>query len=334
MAANDLISRFSPGSSFYFAEDFDFNQSAQEVFHYQVEDCQVYQTFLRSFGWNLAATPDLNALPFLPIEAFKSHPVQSGTWAPHTTFRSSGTQGVRSQHLVRSVTDYLDHATQIFTQYFGQLSDFRVLALLPNYLEAGDSSLVQMVSGFMARSGQPAELFFLHDFVSLRQCLESCVHQNKRILLFGVTFALLDFAKAHAISLPSNSLIIETGGMKGRGEELERGELHAYLAAQFSLPHIYSEYGMTELMSQAYSNDQGRYRAPASMQIQIREINDPLAPAPLGKVGIIHVIDLANLHTCAFIATGDLGIKYADGTFAVVGRLDNTDLRGCHLMYL
>jgi hypothetical protein len=232
------------------------------------------------------------------------------------------------------VEDYRLHTIRIFENQFGSLKDFAIYALLPNYLAAGDSSLVNMVEGFLAHNAQSEPAFFLDNFSDLQKALTLAAGSPKKILLIGVTFALLDFSICHPISLPEGTVVIETGGMKGRGEELSRTELHQKLATQFQLPCIFSEYGMTELMSQAYSDIQGRLRLPPCMQVFIREINDPLTEVKLGKIGVINIIDLANIHTCSFIATSDLGLKHEDGTFEVVGRLDQSDVRGCHLLYV
>ncbi|NND33058.1 MAG: acyl transferase [Saprospiraceae bacterium] len=332
---NDVLSRYAPGSSTYADQDFDFETSACEVFQYQSIQCAVFHEFLNAFGWPFDDPVSLQNIPFLPVEAFKYHEVMTSSWNPEGIFRSSGTQGgMRSRHLVRSLDGYRQHTSHLFSAAFGALADFQVFALLPNYLEAGDSSLVHMVRGFMQASGQKTQHFYLHDFESLHRSLQQCGQEGKRVLLFGVTFALLDFATEFPMNLPADSIVIETGGMKGRGQELSRSDLHRFLGTQFNLSHIFSEYGMTELMSQAYSDRNGHFFPPASMRVVIKEISDPMVELPAGKVGVIHIIDLANVNTCSFIATADLGIKHDDGSFEVIGRLEQSDLRGCHLMYV
>jgi hypothetical protein len=236
--------------------------------------------------------------------------------------------------LIRSVKDYRLHTIKIFESRFGPLSEFLIYALLPNYLAAGDSSLVNMVEGFLLNNDQSEPAFFLDNFSDLQKALGLAARSHKKILLIGVTFALLDFSSSHPVNLPEDTIVIETGGMKGRGQELVRSELHQRLANQLQLPSIYSEYGMTELMSQAYSDSQGRFKPAPSMRVSIREINDPLTEVRNGKTGVINIIDLANIHTCSFIATNDLGSMHDDGTFEVVGRLDQSDARGCHLLYV
>ena len=260
---NYVITQYAPGSRVYCDVDFNFEKSALEVFRYQSAHCPVYNEFLQSFERNFDDMTNIAAIPFLPIEAFKYHEVQTGLWHAAQIFRSSGTQGrVRAQHLVKNVEDYLRHTIHLFSNVFGELSQFQVMALLPNYLEAGDSSLVAMVRGFMHSAGQEKEMFFLHDFESLQKEILKCSQINQPILLFGVTFALLDFASAFPTALPPDSLLVETGGMKGRGQELNRNELHQFLSKQFSVPYVYSEYGMTELMSQAYTRRGDRYIEP------------------------------------------------------------------------
>ncbi len=325
-----------PGNQGYFRKTFDFADSMRRAFAYQSTRSEIYRQFLDAFGWDFDKEPNsVLEIPFLPIETFKHHAIQSGSWECEKVFRSSGTTGaIRSQHQVRRVADYHQHSISLFENQFGPLKDFVVLALLPNYLEAGDSSLVSMVTAFMERSGQSEEGFFMHDFGALSARLRLVEDAGKRVLLFGVTFAMLDFAEEIHAKLAADTILIETGGMKGRGAELSRTELHLYFKKQFGLTSIYSEYGMTELMSQAYTQEEGLFLAPPCMQIFIKEINDPFAEVAPGKTGVIHVVDLANIDTCSFIGTSDLGRKHTDGTFEVLGRLDNSDLRGCHLLYL
>jgi phenylacetate-coenzyme A ligase PaaK-like adenylate-forming protein len=326
------VSDLEPGSPFYFDPGFDFEKAVRAVFNHQRECCPIYREFLD----RLHRDPDdLTGYPCMPVEAFKHHRIQTGTWSPEKVFLSSGTTGMmRSQHLVRSLKDYQQHTIRLFEVRFGSLDDYLLFALLPNYLEAGDSSLVAMVSGFLQKTGQTVPAFYLYNFVGLQHQLREYSGSGKKLLLIGVTFALLDFAEKFGLELPPDAVIIETGGMKGRGDELMRSDLHTFLAQRFNTKNVFSEYGMTELMSQAFSDFEGRFQPPPSLQVSIREISDPLSEVPPGKSGIVQLMDLANIHTCSFIATGDLGIRYADGSFEIIGRLDQSDIRGCQLLYL
>lgn len=326
------ISQLKPGSGFYFNPEFNFEEAVKATIRHQIEGCPVFEEFLSQLNWN---PEDSRAIPCLPVEAFKYHRIQTGTWHPEKIFLSSGTTGtLRSQHLVRSESSYQQHAINLFESRFGSLEDYLLLALLPNYVEAGDSSLVAMVNGFLQYKGQIEPAFYRYDFAELFNALERYAGSGRKILLMGVTFALLDFADTFSPQLPSNAVVIETGGMKGRGQEILRSDLHEFLAQRFGTKNIFSEYGMTEMMSQAYSDFNGRFRMSPSMQIMIREINDPLTEVAPGKSGIVHIIDLANIDTCSFIATGDLGVRHSDDTFEIIGRLDQSDIRGCHLLYL
>lgn len=329
------IFRLNPGSTYYYEPDFNFESAKEIAFRYQFDNCPVYRQFVTKLRRTGEARCPWKARPFLPIEIFKHTQVKSGDWTCEKVFRSSGTtSSIRSQHLVQSVENYRMHTINIFENQFGSLNEFVIYALLPNYLTAGDSSLVNMIEGFLTHNDQSEPAFYLDNFSDLQKALVQSARSPKKILLIGVTFALLDFSISHQIKLPANAIVIETGGMKGRGEELSRSELHHRLSTQFQLPQIYSEYGMTELMSQAYSDTRGRFKPAPSMQVSIREINDPLTEVKTGKTGVINIIDLANIHTCSFIATSDLGLMHDDGTFEVVGRLDQCDIRGCHLLYV
>lgn len=324
----------SPGNPYYFDPDFDFLAAVKLAWQFQRNSCPIFKQFIDLFDCDLAPE-DYHHLPFLPIESFKYHNIRSGDWHPERIFRSSGTtSGSRSRHMLRSLEEYQRHTINIFENRFGPLRDFVIFALLPNYLEAGDSSLVSMVEGFLKYNGQQQQGFYLHDFDRLKEAIGSTLNAGKKVLFIGVTFALLDFANSFPMDLSTNTIILETGGMKGRGEELTRTELHGFLSSQFKTKNVFSEYGMTELMSQAYADYSGKFWTPPGMKVSIREINDPLSEVRHGKTGVINVIDLANIHTCSFIATSDLGIQHPDGSFEIVGRLDQSDIRGCHLMYL
>lgn len=332
LPAGDIFT-LRPGSTAYASARIDFDHAVGLAYTRQKNHCAIYGDFIRSFNRDFDPA-DWHTLPFLPIETFKYFDVMTGDWQPERVFRSSGTtSSIRSRHLVRSLAGYQRHAIHLFENRFGPLQAFRIFALLPNYLEAGDSSLVSMVAGFMDHTGQ-SDGFYLHDFSQLAHDLRKASNQGSRILLIGVTFALLDFAAQFPNVLPENAIVLETGGMKGRGEELTRSDLHTFLSSKLGTGNICSEYGMTELMSQAYSDFSGKFLPPASMAISVREMNDPLSEVRPGKVGVVNIIDLANIDTCCFLATSDLGIKHENGLFEIVGRLDQSDIRGCHLLYL
>lgn len=327
------ILKYEPGSLHYYSNDYDFDKAVQEVFQYQIQENPVYKEFVRNTGRTRIAS--LSDIPFLPVEVFKRRQIQSGNWDAERFFLSSGTTDMtRARHVVYDEYKYHRHTINIFERSFGPLKDMQIFGLLPNYLEAGDSSLVSMVCAFMNYADQkPEQGFYLHDLDKLARALDVAAQSDRPILLFGVTFALIDFVKRFPMALPDQTIVIETGGMKGRGMMLDRQKLHDRIAAAFSLPNIYSEYGMTELMSQAYTNKHQQFVCPPSMYIMVKELNDPFKEAKTGKVGLLHIIDLANVHTASFLATGDLGIKHDNGTFAVLGRLDTRDLRGCHMLY-
>lgn len=308
-----------------------FRQQTSRVLEYQLAHNPLYARFARLLG---RERPDPDFPPFLPIGFFKSHRVQSGSWAPERIFTSSSTTGqTPAQHLAREVDLYLNNARRGFAQHWGRPEDWCVLALLPSYLEREGSSLVAMAEDFIRRSKYPESGFYLRDFDGLRAKLQNCREKKRPTLLLGVSFALLDFAEAYPEDL-SGVHIMETGGMKGRREEITRADLHETLKKAFHVNQIYSEYGMTELFSQAYisPDSKGHFLPAPTMKVLTTEINDPFAPQENGKTGVLNVIDLANVDTCAFIATEDLGRVWSDGSFDVIGRLDSAELRGCNLM--
>ena len=276
---------------------------------------------------------DISSFPFLPVQMFKTQKVVSGSFQAELVFESSTTSGnIPSQHFVQSAYWYKKVHTSVFEQVFGPASNYCILGLLPSYLERGNSSLVFMVDHLIQQSGHPNSGFFLHDFENLQKTLIQLEAANHPTLLFGVTYALLDFAAKYPMQL-RHTRIIETGGMKGRKREMIREELQEELKRNLGANQICSEYGMTEMMSQAYSLGNGRFTCPPWMQVFIRDMNDPQAVLPVGKPGLINVIDLANYFSCAFIATQDIGVKNKDGSFEVLGRADNSDIRGCSLMF-
>jgi hypothetical protein len=257
--------------------------------------------------------------------------VKTGEFAPATVFQSSGTTGLAtSRHYVKNTSLYEKSFLTCFSRFYGDPSTYCILGLLPSYLEQGASSLVYMVDHLIQRSGHPKSGFYLYDHDALKETLLHLEANNQPAILFGVTYALLDFAEAHAMPLKSTT-IIETGGMKGRKKELTKAELYQQLGDAFSVSAIHSEYGMTELFSQAYAIN-GMYKCPAWMKVVLRDETDPFSLG--GSTGAINVIDLANLDSCSFIATEDLGRLHPDGSFEVLGRMDNTDIRGCSQLVL
>lgn len=308
---------------------------ALALFRHQAAHCPPYAAYLAALGREPAAVGRLADIPFLPIEFFKTHDVRTdpAAWAPQEIFRSSGTtQQVRSRHAVRDPALYRHHAARIFEHVYGPLTGWTLLALLPSYLAQGQSSLVAMVDYFARQSGQAQPAFFLHDHAALRAALAAARQvPGRRVLLLGVSYALLDFAAETGPAPELQHLtVLETGGMKGRRREMIREELHQELQRAFGPAGIHSEYGMTELLSQAYSPGDGRFRCPAPLRVLLRDPTDPFAVAADRPTGAINVIDLANVDSCAFIETKDLARLHPDGSFEVLGRMDNSDVRGCN----
>ncbi|MBH8569655.1 hypothetical protein KB206_12225 [Microvirga sp. STS02] len=313
-----------------------FEAAALALFRHQAAHCPPYAAYLAQLGRNPAAVARLTDIPFLPIEFFKTHEVRTEPteWAPQEVFLSSGTTlQQRSRHLVREPALYRENAARIFEQYYGPLTGWTFLALLPSYLEQGNSSLVAMVDYFAQQSGQAQPAFFLHDHAALRAALaEAKQVPGRRVMLIGVSYALLDFAlEAGPAPELQDLTVLETGGMKGRRREMIREELHAELQRAFGPAGIHSEYGMTELLSQAYSLGDGRFHCPAPLRVLLRDPSDPFSIGDR-KDGAINVIDLANIDSCAFIETKDLARMHPDGSFEVLGRMDNSDVRGCNQM--
>jgi hypothetical protein len=311
-----------------------FEAAALQLFRYQAVHCPPYQAFLASLGRDPASVQRMVDIPFLPIEFFKTHEVRTdpGEWQPQEVFRSSGTTlAQRSRHLVRDPALYRANAAAIFEAAYGPLTDWIFLALLPSYLEQGESSLVAMVADFAQRSGQKQEAFFLRDHAGLLRALaEAKAQPDRRVMLFGVTYALLDLAAEVGPAPELQDLtVLETGGMKGRRREMIREELHEELQVAFGPAPLHSEYGMTELLSQAYSPGHGRFYCPPPLRVLLRDPADPFSVAEYRPDGAINVIDLANVDSCAFIETKDLARMHSDGSFEVLGRMDNSDIRGC-----
>ncbi len=312
----------------------DFVETALELFRFQATRNQLFKNWLKLLRCNPLEINDLNQIPFLPISFFKSHEIKTGRWKPARYFESSGTTGqVPSRHAVRDFDFYLKNTERGFAPLFGKIDDWALLALLPGYLERQNSSLVAMADHFIKLTGKTASGFYLHDLEKLAATIEKSKNSAQKTMLLGVSFALLDLAEKFAGRLDlSNIHVVETGGMKGRRREITRAELHEILRNSLNINHIHSEYGMTELFSQAWSVDAAPFAPAPTMRVFVKEINDPFAPQPPGRSGQICVIDLANFDTCAFIATEDVGRVFGNGHFEVLGRMDVAELRGCNLM--
>ncbi len=309
-----------------------FEALALQVFQFQARFNEVYSRYLSLLKIDAGSVRKMADIPFLPIQFFKNYSIKTGKWAAATSFSSSGTTGeATSFHHVRDIAFYKKNTERGFSRFYGAPSGYCVLALLPSYLERSGSSLILMAEHFIGLSEHAKSGFFLHNTTDLLDILDELKKEQTPTLLLGVSFALLDLAEQHPVDL-QGVIIMETGGMKGRRKEITRGELHHSLTRAFKVEHIHSEYGMTELFSQAYSTGQGIFRCPPTMKVLTREITDPLTLQKTGKTGVLNIIDLANLDTISFIATDDLGRVNPDGSFEVLGRLDNSDIRGCNLL--
>jgi len=346
------------------AKEEGFEALALEVFSTQFENNPVYKAFVQALQVNPQLVQSVDKIPFLPIRFFKSHEVKTTLFDPQAIFESSGTGGsINSRHLVKDILLYEDSFTQGFEFFYGPVKDWCIIGLLPSYLERKDSSLVYMTEKLIHLSEHPQSGFYLDEYEKLFAVLNELEKHQQKTLLIGVTFALLDFAEKYSLPL-RNTIVMETGGMKGRREEMIREEVHAILKQSFSLDHIHSEYGMTELLSQAYSKGEGIFICPPWMKVLIRDDEDPLnvqslvvsreslvsSPEPGTRIpvpgsrlttndsrltylsGAINIIDLANIYSCSFIATDDVGKLYPGGCFEVLGRMDGSDVRGCSLM--
>jgi hypothetical protein len=310
----------------------EFIDAALQIFYYQAENCKVYSDFISGLNIDMAAVKGINQIPFLPIEFFKSQKVLSADAPADVTFTSSGTTGmITSRHLVTDVNWYTQSFREAFKLFYGDITNYTVLALLPSYLEREGSSLIYMADDLIKQSQNPDSGFYLYNHDELYLQLKKQQLEQKPTVLIGVTFALLDFVEQYQINFP-RLIVMETGGMKGRRKEMIREELHKQLYEGFGVNAIHSEYGMTELLSQAYSKGEGIFYCPPWMKILTRDTNDPLNILENNKTGGINVIDLANINSCSFIATQDLGKIYNDGSFEVLGRFDNSDIRGCNLL--
>lgn len=307
-----------------------FEQIALKTYRYQLEKNPVYRQYCKLIKKTDASI--LEEIPFLPIEFFKSHEVKSNTQSPEITFTSSGTtSSIVSKHHVTDLNVYNRSLDQSFKTTYGSIKDYVILALLPHYLDRTGSSLVYMAQGWINESNHPKSGFYLNNIEELARVLKSFENSDQKVILIGVTFALLQLAEEYAMPL-KNVIIIETGGMKGMRKEIVKPELHHILKTAFPYASIQSEYGMTELLSQAYASDGINFTTPSWMKVSTRDTNDPLSGITYGKTGGLNIIDLANYNSCSFIATQDLGKSFANGAFQVLGRFDHSDIRGCNLM--
>jgi phenylacetate-coenzyme A ligase PaaK-like adenylate-forming protein len=331
---NDKVLRVSEGG---------FEALALELFRFQYDHNQVYRQYVDALQVDIREVQSIRQIPFLPIRFFKSHQVTATGFEPSAIFESSGTTGsINSRHFVKEVELYKESFIRGFELFYGPVKDWCIIGLLPSYLERQNSSLVYMVNEFIRQSSSSNSGFYLNEFRQLFTVLKELESSKQKTLLIGVSFALLDFAEAYAAhfypGLFRHTVIMETGGMKGRRKEMIRPEMHAILKTSFHVPVIHSEYGMTELLSQAYSKGNGLFKTPPWMKVLVRDDEDPLCiklPDEARDVsGAINIIDLANLYSCSFIATDDAGKVFSDGSFEVLGRIDNSDLRGCSLMVL
>lgn len=315
----------------YGVNDNTFEDIALQLFRFQAAHNSLYRQFILNLCINPDKIHSMDAIPYMPISFFKRHMVKTGNWNTEEVFRSSGTTGsITSSHHIYDLRFYLNHAVKCFEFFFGPLSDYHFLALLPGYLERKDSSLVVMMDHFIKKSKSESSGFYLHNLEHLLSDVEKLRKSARKTILWGVSFALLDLAET-APDL-SHCLVFETGGMKGRRAEITRSELHENLKKGLNVPNVYSEYGMTELLSQAYSRGSERFFCPPWLKILGRDLSDPFKKGLQNETAGINVVDLANWHSVAFIETEDLGKTFADGSFEVMGRIDNSDIRGCNLM--
>jgi hypothetical protein len=334
---NTIVKNISLPEKIFNANNENFTSLALEIFNFQYNNNPIYKQYCNALHVDSTKIVTIEKIPFLPIGFFKTHTIITSDFDPEVVFESSGTtQTINSRHLVKDVALYEKSFTDAFNLFYGKPEDWCIIALLPSYLERTNSSLVGMADSLIKQSKHPSSGFYLNELDQLQHTLIELEKQQQKTLLLGVTFALLDFAEQYPMPLKCTT-IMETGGMKGRREELTRQEVHTILCNSFQLPSIHSEYGMTELLSQAYSKGNGIFNCPPWMKILIRDEDDPLSiHASTNKIisGAINIIDLVNIYSCSFIATDDAGKLYPDNSFEVLGRLDNSDIRGCSLLVL
>ncbi len=321
-------------SIFNISDEGEFRTYSLERLREQYHTVPAYRAFCDYLGRDIKQVRTLRDIPFLPVEFFKTHSLISEGKTAEAVFRSSGTTGSQtSQHQVADLKLYQESFTRGFAHFYGSPEAYCILALLPSYTERPDSSLIYMVENLIRQSGDPKSGFISGPPEQLKEHILDCDRGPKPVLLIGVSFALLDLAEQHPMQL-SNTTIMETGGMKGRKKELVREALHQILCQGFGVDQIHSEYGMTELLSQAYSRGHGKFYSPPWMRVLPRDPEDPFAYLGTGRTGGLNIIDLANRYSCAFLATQDLGKTFNDGSFEVLGRFDHSDIRGCNLMAL
>jgi hypothetical protein len=326
-----------------------FEKLALEIFYFQYQHNAIYKAYADMLKVKPENITNLNQIPFLPIGFFKTHRVKTTEFEPQIVFESSGTtQSVNSRHFIKDSALYRQSFVKTFELFYGSINEWCVIGLLPSYVERGNSSLVFMVTELIQQTRHPRSGFYLYEYEKLHKTLSELETTGQKTILIGVSFALLDFAEQFSLPL-ANTIILETGGMKGKRKEIIRQELHNFLKEKFNVNTIHSEYGMTELLSQAYSRGNGVFHCPPWMKVLIRDEEDPLQVTGQESLvnsellsindyrlyserGIINIIDLANLYSCSFIATDDAGKLCADGSFEVLGRIDNSDIRGCSLM--
>ncbi len=332
------VKNTDPRDKIFAAAPAHFTTLAIDVFLFQYHNNPVYRRYCDLMGTRPDAVQHLGMIPFLPVSFFKTHRITTTDFEPAAVFESSGTTTtVNSRHLVRDLLLYRESIQRGFRKGYGLPQDWCILALLPSYMERDNASLVWMANELIVSSGHPQSGFYLDDYAQLYKTLLHNELLRQPTLLLGVTFALLDFADQFALEL-QHTVVMETGGMKGRRAELIRADLHQQLSRRLGVPTIHAEYGMTELLSQAYSKGNGFFHCPPWMKVVLRDEDDPHALSILGDyakapaTGLINVIDLANLYSCSFIATDDIGRLYPDGSFEVLGRTDSSDLRGCSLL--
>ena len=317
---------------FSISNEQEFAETALQAFRFQAANNTIYRQFIEGLHINSSAVKNLDHIPFLPISFFKSHQVISSVEPVELIFTSSGTTGmITSSHHVTDANWYRESFRRAFQLFYGDITGYCVLALLPAYLEREGSSLIYMAQDMITESKNPDSGFYLYNHADLHQQLKRQQQNKKPTILIGVTFALLDFVEQYPINFPE-LIVMETGGMKGRRKEMIREELHDILCRGFGVETIHSEYGMTELLSQAYSKGEGIFNCPPWMRVITRDTNDPLSLTGPNRSGGINIIDLANINSCCFIATQDLGRVTPDGSFEVLGRFDHSDIRGCNLL--
>lgn len=322
-----------PDMIFKIADSESFQETTMKIFEYQADNNKVYSGFLKGLKISKKDVRKIEDIPFLPVELFKNHTIITGNKPTAKIFESSGTTGSSvSRHHITDIGLYEESFSLAFRLFYGEPADYIIAALLPSYAERENSSLVYMMNGLIRQSGNSSGGFFINNTEELLSGIKKWKSEKQKIMLLGVSFALLDLAEEKSPDL-SGVIVMETGGMKGRRNEITRPELHSVLKEKFNIPEVHSEYGMTELLSQAYSKGNGIFQSPHWMKILIRDPQDPLSLIyEPERTGGINIIDLANINSCSFISTGDLGKKHSDGSFEVLGRFDNSDIRGCNLL--